>query len=909
MADSEEHRGWIGRLLGGRRTRAERGAPPAPPTDEDRTAWARPWELVDLSTLPPRLAEEMVEVAAAIEAADQARDFGERAEAERLLRGAVTTTIDPYRQLAEQRLGGLLAEDGRIAEGIAVWLRAVEGPDPSLRRSVAISLGAYAFTDGPFLVNADPATLLPLLPHADWGFPRVGAAVYEASAHRHRGASAAVRRELLALDAARYGDRELLARIEAAPVPGEPGPRRHVQWASGAQLGGCRWSVAGHEEGTSALTTTTVDGRAVVVTGGDDGAVRLWDLATGEPVGEPMTGHTGQVCAVAATRLNGRPVAVSAGRDMTVRIWDLAARRPLHPPLTGHTNWVTGAATATLRGRPVAVTCGDDQTVRVWDLATGEAVGTPMQEPPRTAHFFHSRLKTLATAVIRRRPVAVTGDMGGTLRVWDLAKGREFLPPLPLGFGGPELAVVTVDGRPAAAVGVWGAATLWDLAAGRRLGERMLLGRDVQLEVAATTAGGAPVVCTGDHSGMVRLWDPATGQQLSQAFAPLGGTRALAATTVDGRPVVLIGTGDGRVHRWDPATDGRPVGKPTPGHGDAVTAVTTVEVDGTTLVASAGWDGTARLWDLATGEAAGTLAVNPREPVRTMATAVVDGRPVLLTAGGEPLARRWDPATGGPSGAPLAHDGEAGDVDAVATTVLDGRAVAVAGGANGLVRVWDLATGEVLHQPPAGHESDVCAVATAVVDGRPVAVTADESTVRVWDLTSGAPLGGPFGFPPDEPAGEPADAVPDDADEDDELDDDEDEDDDGPCIELLAAAVVDGRPLVAVGRDDGLVQVWDLAARTPLGPPFPAADDGLTAMTVAPVDGRPALVTGGHDGTVRTWDLTTLAQLGPDLVLPLPVGALAPAPAGRLVVGFGWEVAVFGPAESAAPAGSADAPA
>ncbi len=70
-------------------------------------------------------------------------------------------------------------------------------------------------------------------------------------------------------------------------------------------------------------------------------------------------------------------------------------------------------------------------------------------------------------------------------------------------------------------------------------------------------------------------------------------------------------------------------------------------------------------------------------------------------------------------------------------------------------------------------------------------------------------------------------------------------------------------------------------------------------MTIAPVDGRPALVTGGHDGTVRTWDLTTLDRLAPDLVLPLPVGALAAAPAGRLVVGFGWEVAVFGPPQSA----------
>ena len=35
-----------------------------------------------------------------------------------------------------------------------------------------------------------------------------------------------------------------------------------------------------------------LDGRTVVVSGSDDGTVRVWDAATGALVGEPFTGHT-----------------------------------------------------------------------------------------------------------------------------------------------------------------------------------------------------------------------------------------------------------------------------------------------------------------------------------------------------------------------------------------------------------------------------------------------------------------------------------------------------------------------------------------------------------------------------------------------------------------------------------------
>ena len=74
---------------------------------------------------------------------------------------------------------------------------------------------------------------------------------------------------------------------------------------------------------------TLPDGTPVIVSGGDDGTVRVWRLADGTPVGDPLTGHDGAVRAVAVGTLpDGTPVIVSGGDDGTVRVWRLAAAPP-----------------------------------------------------------------------------------------------------------------------------------------------------------------------------------------------------------------------------------------------------------------------------------------------------------------------------------------------------------------------------------------------------------------------------------------------------------------------------------------------------------------------------------------------------------------------------------------------------
>jgi WD40 repeat protein len=140
-----------------------------------------------------------------------------------------------------------------------------------------------------------------------------------------------------------------------------------------------------------AVAVAELDGRPVVVAGGENATVAVWDLATRAPIGQPLTGHTGAVHAVATAELDGRPVVVSGSKDGAVRVWDLASGAPIGQPLTVRSvdpltdrTVVNAIAIAQLDGRPVVVSGSGDGTVQAWDLASGAPIGQPPHRPLRT---------------------------------------------------------------------------------------------------------------------------------------------------------------------------------------------------------------------------------------------------------------------------------------------------------------------------------------------------------------------------------------------------------------------------------------------------------------------------------------------------------------------------------------------
>ena len=88
---------------------------------------------------------------------------------------------------------------------------------------------------------------------------------------------------------------------------------------------------------------------------------------------------------------------------------------------------------------------------------------------------------------------------------------------------------------------------------------------------------------------------------------------------------------------------------------------------------------------------------------------------------------------------------------------------------------------------------------------------ADDRTVRVSDPASGTSVGGPFTGHTD-------------------------------WVRAVAAAELDGRPVVISGADDRTVRVWDFG--TPIGDPFTGHTGWVRTVAASNLDGRPVVVSG-----------------------------------------------------------------
>lgn len=600
-------------------------------------------------------------------------------------------------------------------------------------------------TDPEYLVHADPDGLVPHLRQAA-GASRVAAAVYLASVGTHSRATPQQRRQILALDAARYNDAPMLALLNSHAAPGTWRP---LHSTSGGVSTALRNVLTGHADRVEAVACTVLDGRTVAVTGSADCTVRVWDLTTGRPVGLPIE-VTGGVNAIACSHLDGRPVAVTACRDNTTQVLDLTAGRANGEPL-GCSGWVRAVACTVLDGRPVAVTAGQDSTAQVWDLTTGRSVGPPVEHD--------SSVESVACAVLGGRPVAVTSSGGRNVKVWDLATGHAIGRPFAQAGGKPfgwvaHVACTMMGDQPVVVTGsTLGTVRVWDPATGHPMGPALREPTGITVfSLACTLLEGRRVVVTGtagDHA--VRMWDLDPGE--SSGAPRIGHTdhaRAVTCTSLDGRPVAVTASGsisgpafgsdyNHVVRTWDLST-GQPVGRPLEGHTDHINAIACTVRDGRAVAVTGAEDRTVRVWDLATRRAVGRPLTNYHR-VDAVACTVLEGRPVAVACSSESGDMTvWDLNTGQAVRELRGHR-----AITVACTVLAGRPIAVTGSHDNTAWLWDLATGEPIGRPLTGHGHSVCAVACTEVDGRAVAVTGSlDRTVRLWDLASGQSMGRPL---------------------------------------------------------------------------------------------------------------------------------------------------------------------
>ncbi|MBI3464431.1 MAG: hypothetical protein HY000_15455 [Planctomycetes bacterium] len=210
------------------------------------------------------------------------------------------------------------------------------------------------------------------------------------------------------------------------------------------------WAIAGQRDlrqfkgATDRITGVAfMSGGRRVLSGGADGALRLWDVQSEQQLDTITVGLPINGLAVS----NGRHVLLGLD-DNDVRLWDWEVRREVKR-FRGHTFYVL-AVGLSADGRR-AVSGSGDRTVRVWDVETGECLAT------LTGHSDRVR----AVAISADGATVLSGSDDSTVRLWDVATARAVRV-----FSGHRGAVHAVamspDGKRGLSGGEDQTARLWD---------------------------------------------------------------------------------------------------------------------------------------------------------------------------------------------------------------------------------------------------------------------------------------------------------------------------------------------------------------------------------------------------------------------------------------------------------------
>ncbi len=531
----------------------------------------------------------------------------------------------------------------------------------------------------------------------------------------------------------------------------------------------------------------------LIAAGTEGGAIRLWDAATGQPHGEPLSGHEDNT-SVVSFNSDGTQL-VSASTDRSIRRWDVRSGHQIGKTfkLDEPATWVTFGD----QDRRLAVVAGS--RLHILDVASGEVLATHPEPVDKVAL---SSDKADRMAIARGRTVRIltistgaqvgplseahtddvvslafspdgtrliSGSHDKTLRIWDAVTGLPIGQPLSGHGAEVTLVEVSPDGTLIASGSLDHTVRLWDVGTGHPVGSPIPATDGLLMGLAFAPDGRSLAVGGSDHT--LRIFD-------------VGAARTVTGTAVAYGPdgVIITGDSSGAVRRWDPVTH-EPLGPPVAGHAKGVARLVASR-DGQTLISS-GDEGTVRLWDPRSGQPdgdairigdTGVIALALDAQGKRFATGTLDGaaqiwdtetrRPVTgplrsaEVAGGPAMAvflgsegNRLGSLTVNPTrGANLTIWDDTGkpvysdDMGVAFTGAFGSDTTMVLGGLEGTVAFVDFAAQETLRHKASGH-TDTVLTAVYSPQGNRVATGSRDNEVRLWDGGTGTAIGRPITGP------------------------------------------------------------------------------------------------------------------------------------------------------------------
>ncbi|MDO8539969.1 MAG: protein kinase [Opitutaceae bacterium] len=192
-------------------------------------------------------------------------------------------------------------------------------------------------------------------------------------------------------------------------------------------------------------------------------------------------------------------------------------------------------------GDLLAMVGSGSREIRVWNLHTGRPVTPPMTLDAALMVFspsFSPDGKRLAA-----------GDIGGTVRVWNVATGRALFDLKPFPAMQVNRVTFSPDGTRLATTTVNGEVRLWDGATGQPVSS--VLHHRIRADPAAFSPD-SRTLATSSHDGTARVWDARDGTPIGEPMVHPGLLNNVHFNADGSRIATVSGDGTGRV--WDTRT-------------------------------------------------------------------------------------------------------------------------------------------------------------------------------------------------------------------------------------------------------------------------------------------------------------------------------------------------------------------